>query len=45
MKTGFTILEILVVLAIITMIGSLIFTQLSRVRTRARDAAADKGCS
>jgi prepilin-type N-terminal cleavage/methylation domain-containing protein len=37
-SAGFTIIEMLVVIAIISMIGSLIFAQMTIARARARDA-------
>ena len=40
--TGFSIVEMLVVIAIIGFIGSIIFTQMSQSRARARDAEREQ---
>lgn len=41
-QTGFTIIEMLVVIAIMTMLGSLIFTQIAGARARQRDTKREQ---
>jgi len=41
-KKGFTIVELLIVISIIALIGSLIFVQLQQARARARDAEREQ---